>query len=104
LNNVSAGIVGDKMTNKPETKFRSGTVCATVWKNKVQTKDGQEKNLSSISFEKSYKDKSGEWKTTKSLNATDLPKAILVLSKAYEHISLADEDVSLEALPITEEA
>ena len=76
---------------KPEAKFRAGTVSATVWANQT-VKDGQPRAFSSVSFEKSYKDKDGTWKTTKSLNVTDLPKAVMVLTKAYEHCALRDQD------------
>ena len=84
---------------KPEAKYRAGTVSATIWANQI-VKDGQPRVLSSVSFEKSYKDKEGTWKTTKSLNVQDLPKAIMVLTKAYEHIALREQDDSA----LTEEA
>lgn len=78
---------------KPEAKFRAGTVSATVWANQT-VKDGQPRTFSSVSFEKSYKDKDGTWKSTKSLNVTDLPKAVMVLTKAYEHCALRDQEDS----------
>jgi len=79
---------------KPEAKYRAGTVSATIWANQI-VKDGQPLVLSSVSFEKSYKDKDGTWKTTKSLNVQDLPKAIMVLTKAYEHIALREQEDSI---------
>ena len=69
---------------KPEKKFRAGAVTATIWKN--QTEDN--KYYSTVSFERSYKDKNGEWKTTNSLRVNDLPKAAMVISKAYEFLAL----------------
>lgn len=78
------------MDKKPDAKFRAGMISATVWTNQGQTKDGQVRSFSSVSFEKSYKDKEGAWKSTKSLNVQDLPKASLVLTKAYEHLALRD--------------
>lgn len=71
--------------NLPLKKFRAGAVSATVWSN--QTKDG-ENEYKSISFERSYKDQDGAWKTTTSLRMNDLPKAALVLQKAYEYLTL----------------
>ena len=94
----------DRVINmkKPDAKFRAGTISATVWTNQGQTKDSQVKSFSSVSFEKSYKDKEGNWKATKSLNVHDLPKASLVLAKAYEHCALHDltgeEQISEEAV------
>ena len=72
--------------NMPEKKFRAGAVSATVWKN--QSKEGNE--FSSVSFEKGYKDAKGEWKATSHLNVNDLPKALVVLGKAFEHLSLKE--------------
>ena len=86
---------------KPDMKFRAGTICATIWTNQGQTKDGQVRSFNSVSFEKSYKDKDGNWKNTKSLNVADLPKAALVLTKAYEHCAL--RDLAEEAPQISEE-
>lgn len=68
---------------KPETKFRAGVVQATVWKNQ-STKQGLSGDYYSVSFGKNYKDKTGAWKSTNSLNVTEIPKLIAVLGKAYE--------------------
>lgn len=75
--------------NTPEKKFRVGAICATVWRN-TTIKDGVENEFKTISFERSYKDKEGNWKNTSSLRQTDLPKAQLVLYEAYKYLSLAD--------------
>ena len=77
--------------NVPEKKFRAGTIAATIWKNSHE-KDGRSFEVHSISFERSYKDKdSDEWKTTSSLRAMDLPKAVVVLNKAYEYLVLNNQ-------------
>jgi len=76
--------------NMPEKKFRAGPVVATVWENDGQTKEGQSVSYRTVSFERSYKDKNNEWQTTNSLRINDLPKAILVLTKAYESLSLTE--------------
>jgi len=68
---------------KPEQKFRAGAVEATIWKNS-STKPGLSGEYYSVSFGKNYKDKLGAWKSTNSLNLTELPKLIAVLGKAYE--------------------
>lgn len=73
--------------NAPVSKFRAGSIVATIWENEVQ-KDGNPTKFNTISFERSYKDKNDQWQTTNVLRTNDLPKAILVLSKAYEHLSL----------------
>jgi hypothetical protein len=73
--------------NHPEMKFRAGAVTATVWANKGQ-KDGAETAYSTISLERSYKDKNNSWQSTSSMRTNDLPKAALVLTKAYEYLVL----------------
>ncbi len=78
--------------NKPQKKFRAGAVTATIWRN--QTEDNKE--YSTVSFERSYKDKSGEWKTTNSLRVNDLPKAAMVISKAYEFLALNEKEAEEE--------
>ncbi len=76
--------------NQPEKKFRAGAVSATVWKNAGKGSQSNEQfEYRSVSFERSYKDPQGNWKTTSSLRMNDLPKALLVLEKAYEFIALS---------------
>jgi len=75
---------------QPEKKFRSGQMTATVWKNTAKDNEGKEYETLNTTFEKSYKDKEGEWKTTNSLTSNDVPKAILVLQKAFEFISVKE--------------
>ena len=77
--------------NIPEKKFSTGVVSATIWKNKGISKDGNSVEFKTISLQRRYTDKSGEWKSTNSLRINDLPKAILVLNKAYEHIVLKEQ-------------
>lgn len=90
---VKVPSVNDVMgKNLPEKKFRAGAVAATVWSNET-VRDGKKISYKTISFERSYKDKDDAWKQTNSLRTTDIPKAVLVLSKAYEYLALnADEE------------
>ena len=80
----------------PDKKFRAGAISATIWSNQGQLKTGEVSEYKSVTFERNYKDKEGVWKSTNSLRATDLPRAVVVLNKAYEHIVLTgkEEDVS----------
>lgn len=90
---VKVPSVNDVMgRNPPEKKFRAGAIAATVWSNET-VRDGKKISYKTISFERSYKDKDNEWKQTNSLRTTDIPKAVLVLTKAYEYLALnADEE------------
>ncbi len=81
--------------NTPEKTFRASPVSASVWANEVKTKDGETKLFRTISLERTYKDKDDQWKKTNSLRVNDLPKAILVLNKAYEYVAFKEEDNSI---------
>jgi len=77
-------------------KFRAGQISATVWSNEREF-DGEKKEVLSIQLTKSYKEKGAdEWKETNNYNATDTPKAVLVLNKAYEFISVKEENPKQE--------
>lgn len=77
---------------QPIRKYSIGTVIASIWKN--HSKDGME--FLSVSLDKRYKDDSGQWKSSSSFKSSDLPKAILVMQKAYEFMVLK-EDIPPEA-------
>ncbi len=79
--------------NLPERKIRAGAVSATVWLNKGQKENGEESEYRTISLERSYKDKGGEWKSSNSMRVSDVPKAVAALQKAYEHLVLNEQDL-----------
>jgi len=72
--------------SKPETVFKIGAVRASVFKNTIQ-KNGQTLELPKVVIEVRYKDKTGQWQGTNSLSINDIPKAILALQKAFEHLT-----------------
>lgn len=76
----------DKNTS-PEKKFSAGAVSATIWKNATTRKDGNLAEFSTISLQRSYKDAAGNWQNASSLRLNDIPKAGLVLQKAYEYLT-----------------
>ena len=72
---------------KPIKSFKCGvTVEAAVFDN--QTAKGAMKK---VVLNKRYRTVEGEWKSTSSLDANDIPKAMLVLSKAYEFLVMGPE-------------
>ena len=81
----------EKTKNQPEMKFRAGAISATIWVNHTK-KDGNDTEYKTISFVRNYQDKEGNWNTTNSLRINDLPKAKLVLDKAYEYLLLKDSE------------
>ncbi|MBI5391267.1 hypothetical protein HZB02_07290 [Candidatus Woesearchaeota archaeon] len=96
--------------NPPEKKFQAGPITAIVWNN-TSTRPaagGQPAvpaTYKTISLERIYKDRNNQWQNTNSLRLNDLPKAALVLQKAYEYLvitekgnaaatALAEEDIA----------
>ncbi|MBI3036203.1 hypothetical protein HYY73_00380 [Candidatus Woesearchaeota archaeon] len=75
--NASAAI-----PNMPDKKFKAGGVTATVWKG-VSPKGAVYFN---VQISRSYKDKDNNWKTASSFKESDLPKAMVLLQKAYEYV------------------
>ncbi|MFP3870896.1 MAG: hypothetical protein ACLFVT_08485 [Syntrophobacteria bacterium] len=74
------------MGSKPEKVFEHGALRAAIFAN-VHEKEGQSFTVKRVSFQKLYRDKEGNLKTTTSLEVNDLPKAVLVLQKAYDYIT-----------------
>lgn len=77
---------------KPEKKFSTGAISATIWKNEGKSRTGENVEYKTVNIQRSYQDKDGKWQTTSSMRVNDLPKAILVLNKAYEYLVLRDAD------------
>ena len=77
--------------NLPERKFSTGALVATVWENQGKSKEGEDVSYKTISLQRRYKDEKGEWKSTNSFRLNDLPKASLVLQKAYEYLVLKEQ-------------
>lgn len=82
----------ENMNNAPEKKFSTGSIVAAVWSNKARTKSGEETEFKTVTLQRRYKDKDGKWKSSSSLRLNDLPKAVMVLNKAYEYLVLRDGD------------
>jgi hypothetical protein len=79
-------------TTHPLKSFRSGALSVAIWENENLSPDGLVQSYKTVTFERRYKDRNGEWKSTNSLRVNDLPKATLILSKAYEYLILTGED------------
>lgn len=71
---------------KPEKTIRAGAIEASIWLNEAE--NGQ---FRTISLSRNYKDKEGNWKNSGTLRTNDIPKAMLVLNKAYEYLALTEE-------------
>ena len=80
---------------KPEKSFKCGACEAAIFENEV-ARNGSKVKIKKVSFQKRYNSSEGEWKTTYSLDVNDIPKAILALSKAYEHLVLRNGNGDVE--------
>ena len=83
---------------QPEITFRHGLCSASIWEQEFD-RDGEKLTVRTVSFQRSYLDKDGNWQTTNSLKVNDIPKAQLVLGKAYEFLtsnSFADPGAEAE--------
>jgi len=81
--------------NQPEKKFSTGAISATVWKNQATSKKtGESVEYRTVTLQRRYTDKDGKWQTSSSFRITDLPKATLVLQKAYEYLVLKGQGSS----------
>lgn len=86
--------------NQPEIKFSTGAISATVWKNTGIKKTGEQTEFRTVALQRKYTDKKGEWQSTSSLRINDLPRAALVLNKAYEYLVLKGQDATVETVAI----
>jgi len=81
---------------KPEITFRQGNCQASVFVNEV-VRNGRGFEMKSVSFQRRYKDKDGEWKSTSKLDVNDIPKAILCLTKAFDYMTASDNTEKIQA-------
>ena len=87
---MNTNIKTETIGNMPEKKFSTGGLTATVWQNQGTSRTGEEVSFRTVSFQRRYKDKNGEWQSTSTLRVNDLPKASLVLQKAYEYLVMKE--------------
>jgi len=78
--------------NTPEKRFSCGGVSATVWSNNGTSKAGEAVSFRTVSFQRRYKDKVGDWKTSHNLRTNDLPKAALVINEAYKFLVMKGQE------------
>ena len=72
----------------PEKVLKAGSCFASVFVNEI-VKDGTVRQMRTVAFAKRSLDKDGNWQSTTSLSVNDLPKAVLVLQKAFEYLTSA---------------
>ena len=86
------------MSSKPEKIFQHGALKAAIFANEYE-KENKSFTVKRVSFQKLYRDKEGNLKTTTSLEVNDLPKAVVVLQKAYEYLTMRQEFEDSPSIP-----
>ena len=71
---------------KPVDTIRVDDCSATIWPRTVMIK-GEQKVFYSVTLERSYKDRDGAWKYTRSFDADSLGKIVSLCQQASETIS-----------------
>ncbi len=71
---------------EPEKVFKNGACEASIFVNQAN-RNGTPVSVKKVVFHRLYKDKEGKWQRTSSLDINDIPKAIAVLAKAYDHLT-----------------
>lgn len=86
--------------DQPIKEFRAGGVSVSVWISKAPV-NGRSAAQHSIRVQKRYRDdRSGQWKTTTYFRPDELPKLALVVSKAFEFLTLREFDDTGSAVPV----
>jgi len=79
-----------QQSNKPVKVFRAGNVRASIWLNQVEAK-GRSVTRPSLSIEKRFRDREGQWKSSRlHAFADDLPKLEVVIREAYAYCVMGD--------------
>jgi hypothetical protein len=89
--------------SQPETSFKVGAVRAAIFRNTMQ-RGAKTINIGKVILEVRYRDKDGQWKSTHSMSANEVPKAILALQKAYEYLMTKKSDESQHDVDDTTDA
>lgn len=74
------------MSDQPEITFRQGPCSASVYKQEYE-RGGEKFCYRTTHFHRRYKDQNGDWQSSSILPVNDIPKAVIVLQKAYEYIT-----------------
>ncbi|MFB6089169.1 MAG: hypothetical protein ABEK36_05305 [Candidatus Aenigmatarchaeota archaeon] len=72
-------------------KYRNAQITATIFENE-KTVEEKPVIFHSVLVEKSYKTNDEEWKKTNNFSISDLPKIESVVRKAYEYLSVIQDE------------
>jgi hypothetical protein len=72
---------------KPQWHLKAGALEAACWKSVAKGEDGRDRDFFTVTIERSYKDKDGNWQHTGSLRRQDLLPMARLLGQAYDKLS-----------------
>ena len=72
-------------TNKPIWQMKAGSFFASIWENE-RNMGGKLVKVREVSFQKRYRNDAGEYATSNRYQINEIPKAMVVLAKAYEQL------------------
>ena len=75
---------------EPEKSFNQGSCRGAVFANEIR-QNGKTAIVRNVAIQKRYKDKDGNWQNTNSFGVNDLPKLILIATKAYDYLTMKKE-------------
>ena len=71
--------------NEPEKRYEVGSICAAIYVTESMA-GGERKTFRSVRLQRTFRDREGKMQVSSWLNQNDVPKAIMALQKAYEHL------------------
>ncbi len=74
--------------SKPKYTLHAGPIQVSIWTQEKRIGNGSTVTSYSVTFQKSYRDEGGTWKTSNTFFQDDLPKLSLLATKAFEYITL----------------
>mgnify|MGYP006288034781 FL=1 len=90
----------DTLPKLPIKEFTAARgIKAAIWRHDTQ-RDGRTFPRYTVRVQKSYRDKSGTWRTTEYYDRDDLPHVAMVTSKAFEFISLRESNDEADQIPL----
>jgi hypothetical protein len=78
--------------NQPIHKLRAGAVSLAVFANQGATKQGKPVTYNTVALQRSFKNKEGIWQHTNAFQVNDLPNALLLLQKGFEHLTFKEQN------------
>ena len=77
------------VANQPHRRFQAGPCVASIFMSEQSRKDGQP--YARVILQRIYRDEQGKFHGTSSFRSSDIPLAVLVLGKAYDHLVTKNE-------------